>query len=94
MRITTEIVNEPVPFDGTEEEKRANFLTHQWWQDPHDWNEYCDNCGSKSWHKAAYYPCGTSVPRRDVIVWFDSEGKIHRNHPTLAILGITGDEAV
>lgn len=91
MRIC-ETINEPIPFQGTEEEAQANFATHHWWQDPDDWEMMCDNCGHKAWHKGASYPCGTEVPRRDVIVWFDAEGERHRNHPTLASLGIAGDE--
>jgi hypothetical protein len=83
-----QLINEPVPFAGTQEEADANYATHAWWDDPQDWERYCDNCGSKGWHKAAFYPCGQEPPRRDVVVWVDAQGETHATHPTLAALGI------
>ena len=60
------IINEPIPFQGTEEEKKANFATHHFWAD--DGVEYrCCDCDCKPWHKAAFYPCGTeNIPRQNV----------------------------
>ena len=60
------IVNRPVDFDGTDEEKRENFLTHHFvnWDD-----EYrCSDCDCKPWHVAAKYPCGYDVPRETVTI--------------------------
>jgi len=93
MQIITTI-NEPIPFIGTVDEMLANYNTHLWWQDPESWESVCDRCACKGWHKAAKYPCGTEPPRRDVVVWVDAEGNQHRNHPTLAALGIASDEIV
>lgn len=60
-------MNVPVPFEGTQDQKRANFATHRFmWGD--DMGERCLNCDCKPWHKAAEYPCGQEPPRMDVEV--------------------------
>jgi len=67
--------NLPKPFDGTDEQARANFSSHHWIE----WAEFevaCMECDSKPWHKAAYYPCGTHVPRQ--IFEYDKEGALIR----------------
>lgn len=57
-------VNGPIPFSGSEEEKKANFNTHDWIQA--DVGEYrCGACDSKPWYAAAKYPCGVEPPRQN-----------------------------
>jgi hypothetical protein len=53
------IVNRPVAFPGTEEEKAANFRTHHFI----GIDRRCMDCDCKTWHVAADYPCGTEPPR-------------------------------
>jgi hypothetical protein len=68
------LVDQPVPFQGTEAEKIVNRTTHFWTQlDEHE--IYCGNCDCKPWHAAADYPCGTEPPRqvveiKDEEVWW------------------------
>lgn len=59
------IIDEPVPFAGDEIQRGINYNSHNFvsW-DPEDCPR-CMNCDSKPWHKAAYYPCGVSVPRQE-----------------------------
>lgn len=83
-------INEPVPFMGTQDESDANFATHQWWYDPQTWEQMCDHCGSKAWHKAASYPCGAEVPRRDVVIAEDGNGKRYTCDPALFAVGVLG----
>jgi hypothetical protein len=56
--------NVPLRFQGTPEEARAKYLTH-------DWSSFgdereCFRCFCKPWHVAASYPCGTEPPRVEV----------------------------
>lgn len=61
-------MNEPIAFNGTDEEKKVNFKTHNFWAD--DGIEYrCCDCDCKPWHKAAYYPCGTNPPRETKVYY-------------------------
>jgi len=53
------MVNLPKPFEGTEEERKANFRSHRFGGE----DGRCFECDSKPWHEAAYYPCGARVPR-------------------------------
>ncbi len=64
------IVNRPIPFDGTPEQKAANYRSHAWHTcgDPEDGDVHCADCDAKPWHKAASYPCGVDVPRETVEV--------------------------
>jgi hypothetical protein len=56
------LINQPVPFDGSEEQCRKNFNTHSWASyDEIDYN--CAVCDCKPWHAAASYPCGIEPPR-------------------------------
>jgi len=55
----------PIPFDGSPEEAKYNFNTHQWQTfDPSE-PPVCGACDSKMWHVAADYPCGEEPPRSD-----------------------------
>lgn len=59
-------INRPIRFEGTTQQKRANFNTHSW---DGGWGEetrICRDCGSKDWHAAAEYPCGVEPPRETV----------------------------
>lgn len=60
-------INEPVPFEGTEEQKSANFKTHHFVDCCGDYEYRCSQCDCKPWHKAASYPCGVEPPRRTVV---------------------------
>lgn len=56
----------PKPFDGTEEEAKANRATHKWMQDS-PISFVCLNCDAKEWHVASNYPCGTEPPRTVIV---------------------------
>ena len=56
------VIDEPVPFEGTDEESYANFLTHSFIGD--DDGARCAMCDCKVWHKAASYRCGDTPPRQ------------------------------
>lgn len=60
-------VDVPKRFDGTPEEARANFDTHQWVTDGD--TPTCAKCDARTYHEAANYPCGVEPPR--VIVYVD-----------------------
>lgn len=55
------MANYPVPFQGTREEAKANYLTHSWY--PFADCPVCMDCDAKVWHEAANYPCGTEPDR-------------------------------
>lgn len=57
------VTNMPVPFAGTEEERRANHATHHWVTYDMEEPPECANCCAKEWHVAADYPCGEEPPR-------------------------------
>lgn len=60
-------MNRPKQFPGTPEEKAANYATHHWGTlDGENWE--CYNCAAKTFHTGATWPCGTPVPREDVVV--------------------------
>lgn len=46
-----------VPFDGTEEERRANAATHT----VSDETVRCTTCGCRPWSRLIEYPCGAEV---------------------------------
>ena len=54
------MVNVPVPFEGTDEERNRNFRTHAFY------GERCDNCDCRPFGRYADYPCGAPVPRMNV----------------------------
>lgn len=58
------IINRPVRFSGSKEERAANRRTHHFI----DYGEEseCANCVCKPWHVAADYPCGTEPPRETI----------------------------
>lgn len=59
------MINVPVPFPGTPEERRANLDSHNWSTlNGEDYN--CLDCDCKPGHVSAGYPCGADVPRHDV----------------------------
>lgn len=65
------MANVPVPFQGTKEEAKANFLTHSWYS--FDDCPVCMDCDAKVWHQAANYPCGTEPERltvADLSEWY------------------------
>jgi hypothetical protein len=57
-------INRPIPFQGTEAQRRANRATHQFGSEFDDFR--CLNCDCKPGHKAADYPCGVEPPRETI----------------------------
>jgi hypothetical protein len=52
-------VNMPMLFAGSQDERTANQLSHQY-----DYEEArCINCDCRPWGRIAEYPCGAEVPR-------------------------------
>lgn len=60
------LVNVPLPYEGTDEQRKQNYLSHAWSFDGGDM--VCGRCDVKTWHISADYPCGADVPRHDVEV--------------------------
>lgn len=56
------MVNVPQPFEGTKEERTANYRSHSFYGE----DGRCWDCDCKPWHEAAFYPCGARVPRIEV----------------------------
>ena len=58
-------MNAPVPFNGTDEERRVNRDSHSfsYTGGPEDADVRCMFCDSRPSHTAADYPCGADVPR-------------------------------
>ena len=54
----------PVPFAGTEEERRANRETHAFFEFMGEIR--CGSCDARPSHTAASYPCGTEPPRMEI----------------------------
>lgn len=53
----------PMPFPGTDEQRRANEGTHVFMLD-YDGTEYrCGNCDRRDGSVSAGWPCGMAVPR-------------------------------
>ena len=68
MEHTVEI---PVPFEGSTDEKRMNYQTHDWYVHVESFDEVtveCTKCGSRSYHVAATYQCGVEPPRKTVTI--------------------------
>lgn len=57
----------PKPFDGTDDEKKANYETHEWMPYEVPVVMVCRKCDAKDWHVAATYPCGVE-PERMIVV--------------------------
>lgn len=55
-------VDVPLPFQGTDEEKRANYETHNWVQESMT-EVICAKCGAYIYMVASDYPCGEEPPR-------------------------------
>jgi hypothetical protein len=53
----------PIPFEGTPEQRRANYDSHEWRAYDHGSQLECGRCCALPYHRAASYPCGTPVPR-------------------------------
>ena len=61
------VANEPIPFQGTQEEKERNYKSHHWMNCDHEFA--CLHCDSKEWHRSAQYPCGVE-PGRQITVHY------------------------
>ena len=66
MAYTFSIVNRPVEFPGTEEQKAANARTHRFNYMESD--ARCGECDCRPCGVVAGYPCGTEPPREWVEV--------------------------
>lgn len=62
-------INLPLPFGGTEEERRVNYDTHRFYEFHGEIR--CDECDCRPGHRAASYPCGYRVPRYTVVRYSD-----------------------
>lgn len=58
------MTHRPVPFQGTDEERQANYATHSFVY--YDDEAECMGCCCKPWHTAASYPCGQEPERETV----------------------------
>lgn len=63
----TYVVSVPVRFEGTEEEKNANYESH-FFVTNFDGEMRCMNCDCRPSHAAAEYACGTEPPRETRVV--------------------------
>lgn len=54
-------VDRPVPFSGSDEERRANRATHYF-----GYEDRCYNCDCRPWGEVVNYPCGQEPPREVV----------------------------
>lgn len=50
-------VNAPARFQGTDEERRRNQLSHDFYEGR------CTACDCRPWGRVAEWPCGTEPPR-------------------------------
>jgi hypothetical protein len=57
------IFSYPVRFEGTPEQRRANYESHDWSSYAGSGEAECSRCCALPYHRAASYPCGTPVPR-------------------------------
>lgn len=55
-------VDVPLPFQGTDEQKRANYETHNWVRESIT-EVICSQCGAYVYMVASDYPCGEDPPR-------------------------------
>jgi len=65
------MIDQPKKFDGSEEERLANYESHRFSQVSED-EVVCIDCDVKPWHLCADWPCGFDVPREIVD---DSDGQ-------------------
>lgn len=70
------IGNFPVPFQGTKEQAKENYLTHSWYA--YDDSAVCMECDAKVWHQVANYPCGVEPERMECTYeeWMKSRPKV------------------
>lgn len=59
------MIDAPVEFPGTPEERRDNYNSHAWvYQgDPDDGDVRCGDCDCNSWGISSGWPCGADIPR-------------------------------
>jgi hypothetical protein len=62
-------VDVPLPFQGTDEQKRANYETHNWVQESIT-EVICSRCGAYIYMVASDYPCGEEPPRTIIFKQF------------------------
>lgn len=56
-------VDRPISFQGTPDERLANYNSHSWTYYDHEEPAECNSCCAKAYHVAADYPCGVEPPR-------------------------------
>lgn len=59
------IYDRPVPFNGSPEQARINFNSHNWARVGD--LEGCLDCDCKPWYATSQYPCGFEPPREIVL---------------------------
>ena len=69
-------IDMPMEFPGTDEERMANFASHDFYDWAMDGDSRCTACDCKPWHITAGWPCGADVPRvvaeaEDLEAWKD-----------------------
>jgi hypothetical protein len=62
MRQTSGLVDVPVPFNGSPQQRAINHNSHLWVQVDTD-EAGCYKCGASTGDVAADYPCGADIPR-------------------------------
>lgn len=60
------VIDRPVRFAGTAEQRLANRNSHRWAQT--DETQVCLDCDCSMFGEAANYPCGDEVPRERIEV--------------------------
>lgn len=62
-------IDVPLPFQGTDEQKRENYATHNWVQESMT-EVVCTKCGAYVYMVASDYPCGEEPPRTIIFKQF------------------------
>lgn len=59
------MIDMPIEFPGTPEERRDNYNGHNWVYlgDPTDGDVRCGDCDCNSWGISSGWPCGAEIPR-------------------------------
>lgn len=62
---TFDLINLPMPFPGTDDDRHANLRTHAFTE--YDCEVRCSNCDCRPSGPVAWWPCGEEPPRG----WWD-----------------------
>jgi hypothetical protein len=78
------LVDRPVPFQGTEEERNANRATHYMVAYEVGEREECIDCCARAFQTTLDYPCGADVPRETI----DTDSPDYRPSVLEALMGV------